>query len=99
MCTSIVEIVAAEGAAKNGDRWFGVNKAVVAYDHPRHALLDDGIAIDFLNDAAGPAARAAVELTLESAKALRDALTRAIAEAEIEEGARSSDADPKARAA
>ena len=88
MCTSIVEIVAAEGAAKNGESWFPVAQAVVAYDHPRHALLDDGIAIDFFNDAGEPGVRAAVELTLDSAKALRDALDRAIEAAEIEEGLR-----------
>ena len=33
MCTSIIEIVPAEGMAKRGDAWFGVSQAVVAYDH------------------------------------------------------------------
>lgn len=85
MCTSIVEIVEAEGAGKGKDGWFPVTQAVVSYDHPHFALLDDGINIDFLNPARGPGARAAVELTLDSAKALRDALERAIAAAEREE--------------
>ena len=88
MCTSIVEIVGAEGAGKGGDGWFDVTQAVVSYDHPHHALLEDAITIDFLNAALGPAARVAVELTLQSAKALSGALARAIAAAEIEEGAR-----------
>ncbi len=87
MCTSIVEIVGAEGAGKGGDGWFGVTQAVVSYDHPHHALLEEAITIDFLNAALGPAARVAVELTLQSAKALSGALARAIAAAEIEEGA------------
>lgn len=82
MCTSIVEVVAATGAAKDGDSWFELDRAVVAYDHPRHAFFNDGIAIDFF----GQDRRAAVELTLESAKALRDALAHAIEDAEIEEG-------------
>lgn len=85
MCTSIVEIVRAEGAGKSRDGWFPVSHAVVSYDHPNHALLDDAIIIDFLNQARGPDARAAVELTLESAKALQGALARAIAAAELEE--------------
>jgi hypothetical protein len=89
MCTSIVQIVDAEGAGKGGDGWFAVSHAVVSYDHPHFALLEEAIAIDFLNPAQGPSARAAVELTLESAKALNGALTRAIAAAEIEESARS----------
>jgi len=89
MCTSIVQIVAAEGAGKGSDGWFAVSQAVVSYDHPRHALLEEAIAIDFMNQSQGPGARAAVELTLESAKALNGARSRAIAAAEIEESARS----------
>ena len=89
MCTSIVEIIGAEGAGKGDDRWFALTHAVVSYDHPHHALLEEAIAIDFVNQAHGPGARAAVELTLESAKALSGALARAIAAAEIEESARS----------
>jgi len=85
MCTSIVEIVAAEGVAKRGDQWFPLTQAVVAYDHARHAPLGDVITLDFFNAAMEPAARAAVELTLESAKELRAALERAIAAAEFEE--------------
>lgn len=85
MCTSIVEIVEAEGSGKSSDGWFPISHAVVSYDHPNHALLDDAIIIDFVNQDRGPSARAAAELTLESAKALRDALDRAIAAAEAEE--------------
>jgi hypothetical protein len=85
MCTSIVEIVAAEGMAKRGDEWFPLTQAVVAYDHARHAHLGDVITLDFFNAALEPGARAAVELTLESAKELRAALDRAILAAEFEE--------------
>jgi hypothetical protein len=88
MCTSIVEIVAAEGAGKGGDGWFGLTHAVVSYDHPHHALLEEAIAIDFVNRSLGPGARVAVELTLASAKELSAALARAIAAAELEEAAR-----------
>ena len=88
MCTSIVEIVGAEGAGKSGDGWIGLTHAVVSYDHPHHALLEEAIAIDFVNAGMGPGARVAVELTLDSAKALSGALTRAIEAAEIEEAGR-----------
>ena len=88
MCTSIVEIVDASGAGKTGDGWIDLTHAVVSYDHPHHALLEEAITIDFVNRAMGPEARVAVELTLESAKELSLALARAIAAAEIEEGAR-----------
>lgn len=85
MCTSIVEAIDAEGAAKGEDGWFKVSRAVVSYDHPHHAFLEDAIAIDFMNPAEGADKRAAVELTLESAKALQAALARAIDAAEAEE--------------
>jgi len=88
MCTSIVEIVGAAGAGKGEDGWFALTHAVVSYDHPHHALLEEAITIDFVNQALGPGARAAAELTLESAKALSRALVRAIAAAEIEEARR-----------
>jgi len=85
MCTSIIEIVAAEGMAKRGDDWFALTQAVVAYDHARHAPLGDVITLDFFNAGLEPGARAAVEITLDSARALRDALDRAIAAADFEE--------------
>ncbi len=85
MCTSIIEIVGAEGMAKRGDAWFELTTAVVAYDHARHAPLADVITLDFVNAALDPGARAGVELTLASARELRAALDRAIAAAEFEE--------------
>ena len=88
MCTSIVEIVEAAGAGKGETGWFDLTHSVVSYDHPHHALLEEAIIIDFMNPALGPGARVAVELTLEAAKQLSTALTRAIEAAEIEEGAR-----------
>ena len=80
MCTSIVEIVDAEGKGKDGNAWFKLSKAVVCYDHPHH----EAITIDFMNSGKGPGTRAAVELTLASAKALHGALNRAIEQAEKE---------------
>jgi hypothetical protein len=88
MCTSIVEVVGADGAGKSGDGWFDLTHSVVSYDHPHHAMLEEAITIDFVNSALGPGARVAVELALEAAKELSGALARAIAQAEIEESAR-----------
>ncbi len=85
MCTSIVEIVPAQGMAKRGDDWFALTQAVVAYDHARHAPLGDVITLDFINAALDPGARAGIELTLQTARELHAALGRAIAAAEFEE--------------
>jgi len=59
MCTSIVEIVRAEGMAKRADAWFPLTQAVVAYDHARHAPLADVITLDFINAALARAIAAA----------------------------------------
>lgn len=91
MCTSIVEIVAADGQGKGEGGWFALTDAVVSYDHPHHALLEEAIVIDFVNSTMGPSARVAVEITLESAKALSAALIRAIEAAEEVEGIRLRD--------
>lgn len=88
MCTSIVEIVAAQGQGKGEGGWFELTNAVVSYDHPHHALLEEAIVIDFVNSNLGPGARVAVEITLESAKALSAALSRAIEAADEVEGIR-----------
>jgi hypothetical protein len=66
MCTSIIEVVRAEGMAKRESEWFRLSHSVVAYDHARHAALGDVITLDFMNVALDPGARAGVELTLES---------------------------------
>jgi Family of unknown function (DUF6295) len=85
MCTSIVEVIPADGMAKRGDEWFPLSDAVVAYDHARHAPLGDVITLDFINTELEPGARAGIELTLDTAKELRAALDRAISAAEFEE--------------
>jgi hypothetical protein len=88
MCTSIVEVVDAAGAGKGEDGWFALDRAVVSYDHPHHALLEEAITLDFVNAALGAGARVAVELTLDSAKRLSAALARAINQAEAAESER-----------
>jgi hypothetical protein len=88
VCTSIVEIATAAGTGKGGDGWFDLTHSVVSYDHPHHALFEEAINIDFVNPALGPGARVAVEISLQSAKALSAALARAIAAADEVEGGR-----------
>lgn len=94
MCTSIVEIADAEGAGRSRDGWFSLTHAVVAYDHPQHALLEEAVTLDFVNPDRGVSARAAVEMTLDSAKALQAALAKVIEAAEAEEGMRVEYAGP-----
>ena len=83
MCTSIVEIVRAEGMAKRGDEWFPLTQAVVAYDHARHAPLADVITLDFINTGLPPDARAGKSCVsaITSSARMRSATTTACAPA------------------
>jgi hypothetical protein len=74
MCTYLTEKVSITGSAKGQAGWFRVTDASVYFDHPVHAQAEHTLNIDFLRPSAGPAARVAVELTAESARALVKAI-------------------------
>lgn len=82
MCTMIVQKVALNGSGKSGAEWFHVNQANVFFDHPFNAPMDHSLNIDFVNEAKGPSARVAVELTIESAQALVETIQSVLAEAD-----------------
>jgi hypothetical protein len=50
----------------------------VSYDHPEALALEHAFNIDFVNEAAGPGARVAVELTRDSARALAESILRTL---------------------
>jgi hypothetical protein len=78
----IVEKAQIFGAGKGTAGWFAVTQANVAYDHPFNAPLDHALNIDFVNEAEGPGARVAVELSPESAMRLVEAINAALARGE-----------------
>ena len=82
MCTMIAKQVQIEGSGRGGAGWFTVRQANVSYDHPFHAPLEHALNIDFVNEAQGPAARVAVELTAESARTLVETIMAVLARAE-----------------
>jgi hypothetical protein len=82
VCTMIASRVKIDGSGKGAAGWFPVQQANVSYDHPFDMPLDHALNIDFVNDAQGPGARVAVELTAESARALVDAILAVLARAE-----------------
>jgi Family of unknown function (DUF6295) len=81
MCTYITEKVQVTGAGKGAHGWFDLTDASVYLDHPVHARPDHTINLDFLNPAAGPGARVAVELEPASARALAEAILATLASA------------------
>ncbi len=91
MCTMITTQAKIEGVGKGASGWFGLREVNVSYDHPFELRAEHALNIDFVNEAAGPGARVAVELTPESArelvKAILTALDRAEAGGFLEEAA------------
>ena len=79
MCTMIVEKVEIAGSGKGPQGWFPLRQVNVSYDHPFHAPLEHALNIDFVNEAEGPSARVAVELTPESARQLVQVILTALA--------------------
>ena len=82
MCTMIVNKISIDGSGKGQEGWFQVNEASVSYDHPFHIPLEHALNIDFANQALGPGARVAVELSEKSARALIAAIQEVLERAE-----------------
>lgn len=73
---------AVQGVGKGPVGWFPVTQATVGYDHATHSEDEHALLIDFVNYDIGTDARVALELDLESGKALLEQLQSAIAAAE-----------------
>ena len=84
MCTWITERTEISGQGRGVAEWIPLTSASVYFDHPQKAPLDHALIIDFRNDALGPAARLAVELSAESAQALVQAIQAALATGEAQ---------------
>ena len=79
MCTYTTVHVGVDGSGKgpNGE-WLHLTNATVYFDHPVHAMADHTLNIDLTDPSKGPAARVALELTAESARALIAAIQEAL---------------------
>ena len=82
MCTMIAHQVKIQGRGKNGPEWFEVREANVSYDHPYDLPLEHALNIDFVNEALGPGARVAVELSVEAARQLVKTVEAVLAQAD-----------------
>ena len=82
MCTMIAHQVKIQGRGKNGPEWFEVCEANVSYDHPYDLTLEHALNIDFVNEALGPGARVAVELSVEAARQLVKTVEAVLAQAD-----------------
>jgi hypothetical protein len=78
MCSYITEQADIMGHGKGVSDWLPLTRANVYYDHPVSAPLDHALIIDFTNEAQGPSARVAVELSAQSARELVRAIQAAL---------------------
>jgi hypothetical protein len=82
MCTNISVSLPAAGAAKGGAAWFPVTAANVGFDHAVGSRFDHALLLDFVDPARGPSARVALELDLDTGRALIAALQQVVDAAE-----------------
>lgn len=82
MCTMIAMHADIKGCGKGTQGWFPVTGAVVGFDHPAASEAEHALLLDFVNHDLGPSARVAVEMDLESGRALIAQLQAAIDAAE-----------------
>jgi len=82
MCTMIVQQKKIDGSGKGPNGWFEVREVNVSYDHPYHVPMEHALNLDFVNEAEGPGARVAVELSVESARQLVETIQAVLARAE-----------------
>jgi hypothetical protein len=83
MCTMIVNQAKIWGRGKGAKGWFTLSEVNVSYDHPFDAPLEHALNIDFVNETAGPSARVAVELSVDSARQLVQAILATLERAEV----------------
>ena len=79
MCTYVTTTLDISGSAKGAGGWFPATSASVYYDHPVHAPAEHTLNIDVLNPSRGPAARVALELDRDAARALAEAILAMLA--------------------
>ena len=82
MCTMIAERVGIDGSGKGTGGWITITQANVSYDHPFSAPMEHALNIDFVNEALGPGARVAVELSAHSARSLVEMIQNVLEQAE-----------------
>lgn len=82
MCTMIAQQVKIDGCGKGTSGWFTLREANVSYDHPFNAPFEHALNIDFVNEAQGPGARVAVELSVEAARTLVETILEVLDRAE-----------------
>lgn len=87
MCPNVQRQTPVSGSARSAAGWFRLERARVAYDCPTHATGEHALIVDFVDSSGGLDRRCVVELTIDSARDLGEAILAAAREAEACEAA------------
>ncbi len=82
MCTMIAQQIKIDGSGKGTHGWFTLREANISYDHPFNAPFEHALNLDFVNEAEGPGARVAVELSATAARHLVETILAVLERAE-----------------
>jgi hypothetical protein len=82
MCTMISLRTPVNGGGKGASGWFPLSQVNIGYDHAAFMRQEHVVLLDFVNPSINPSARVAVELDLDSARALVAQLQETIKAAE-----------------
>ena len=78
MCTYQTETLSVRASAKTARGWENMTDASVYFDHPVHFMADHALMIDVLGQRSGEVARVGLEMDAASARALAEAILRAL---------------------
>lgn len=78
MCTYQTETLRVRASAKTTRGWASMTDASVYFDHPVHFMANHALMIDVLNTNRDETARVGIEMDAASARALAEAILRAL---------------------
>ena len=78
MCTYQTETLRVNASAKTPRGWTTMTDASIYFDHPVHFMANHALMIDVLNTDQGASARVGIEMDAASARALAEAILRAL---------------------
>jgi hypothetical protein len=70
MCTNIATKTPVTGSVKTSGGWIKVNEATMSFDHANHVWVDHALRIEFIDASDECAEHVALELDLDSGRAL-----------------------------
>lgn len=82
MCTNIARTTSIAGSAKIASGWIKVSELTMSFDHAGHLWVDHALRMDFVDGRGDNGGRVAIELDLQSARAMAERLNEIVSDIE-----------------